>query len=93
MAIRRMSSSKARNNLGSVLSTIDRDPESTIIVESYGEPKVAVISIDRFAKMRELELQEQQAPVLHNSYQTWLGYDDPIDPSSTASRADSRDRM
>jgi prevent-host-death family protein len=70
-----MSSNEAKQNWGSVISTASSDPESAIIVESHGKPKAAVISIERFQKLRELEQKEKRAKALEALREIEANYD------------------
>lgn len=63
MAFKTMSSNEAKQQWGSVMSAASA-PNDVVIVESHGKPKVAVISYDRFEKMRELEAQARRAQAL-----------------------------
>lgn len=55
-----MSSNDAKQHWGSVMNGVN-DPDDAVIVESHGRPKVAVISFDRFERMRKLEEQARRA--------------------------------
>jgi prevent-host-death family protein len=59
MVIKSMSSNEVKQRWGSVMSTVDV-PEDAVIVESHGKPKAAVISFERFEKLRELERKDQR---------------------------------
>lgn len=63
MAFKTMSSNEAKQQWGSVMNAASA-PNDAVIVESHGKPKVAVISYDRFEKMRELESQARRAQAL-----------------------------
>lgn len=58
-----MSSNDAKQHWGSVMNGIN-DLDDAVIVESHGRPKVAVISFDRFERMRELEEKARRARAL-----------------------------
>lgn len=75
MTTRTMSSNEAKQNWGSVLSTASSDPDGVVIVESHGKPKAAVISIERFEKLRELEQQEKRAKGLEQLRRIQESYD------------------
>ena len=60
MTLKTMSSNEAKQQWGSVMNAASA-PDDAVIVESHGKPKVAVISYDRFEKMRELEEQARRA--------------------------------
>lgn len=54
VTLRTMSSDDATQHWASVMNAAS-NPDDAVIVESHGKPKVAVISYDRFEKLRELE--------------------------------------
>ena len=56
MVLKTMSSNEAKQHWGDVMRTV-ASPDDAVIVESHGKPKAAVISIERFEKLRELEQQ------------------------------------
>ena len=60
MVTKTMSSNEAKQNWGSVIKAAS-GADDAVIVESHGKPKAAVISIERFEKLRELEQQEKRA--------------------------------
>lgn len=60
MTTRTVSSNDAKQQWGSVMNAA-RNPDDAVIVESHGKPRVAVISYDRFEKLRELEDQARRA--------------------------------
>ncbi len=60
MTLKTISSNEAKQQWGSVMNAASA-PDDAVIVESHGKPKVAVISYDRFEKMRELEEQARRA--------------------------------
>ncbi len=60
MVLKTMSSNEVKQRWGSVMSTVDV-PEDAVIVESHGKPKAAVISFERFEKLRELERRDRLA--------------------------------
>ena len=64
MVQKTMSSNEAKQKWGSVMSAVE-SPDDAVIVESHGKPKVAVISFERFEKLRELEEGERRARALH----------------------------
>jgi prevent-host-death family protein len=60
MALKTMSSNDVKQRWGSVMNAVS-GPDDAVIGESHGKPKVAVISYDRFEKLRELEEQARRA--------------------------------
>lgn len=63
MVLKTMSSNEAKQRWGSVMSTV-KVPEDAVVVESHGKPKAAVISFERFEKLRELEKQAERERAL-----------------------------
>lgn len=63
MVLKTMSSNEAKQRWGSVMSTVD-GPGDAVIVESHGKPRAAVISFERFEKLRELEEKERRDTLL-----------------------------
>lgn len=59
---RTMSSNETKQRWGSVVAAV-ADGE-TILVESHGKPKLAVISIDAYREYLELREQERRAAIL-----------------------------
>lgn len=63
MPLKTISSNDAKQQWGSMMNAV-RNPDDAVIVESHGKPRVAVISYDRFEKLRDLEDQARRASAL-----------------------------
>lgn len=63
MVLKTMSSNDVKQRWGSVMSTVG-EPDDAVIVESHGKPRAAVISFERFQKLRELEEKERREGLL-----------------------------
>lgn len=74
MVLKTMSSNEAKQNWGSVMSTVEV-PEDAVVVESHGKPKAAVISFERFEKLRELEKKDQRERALRRLREFEASYD------------------
>jgi prevent-host-death family protein len=74
MVLKTMSSNEVKQRWGSVMSTVDV-PEDAVIVESHGKPKAAVISFERFEKLRELEKKDQRDRAMQTLREIEARYD------------------
>ncbi|MDQ3657014.1 MAG: type II toxin-antitoxin system Phd/YefM family antitoxin [Chloroflexota bacterium] len=90
MVLKTMSSNEVKQRWGSVMSTVDV-PDDAVIVESHGKPKAAVISFERFEKLRELEKKEQRENALRTLREIEARYDgrnDDLDQEAIEALAD-----
>ncbi len=74
MVLKTMSSNEVKQRWGSVMRTVDV-PDDAIIVESHGKPRAAVISFERFQKLREFEKREQRERALRTLKEIEVRYD------------------
>ena len=90
MVLKTMSSNEAKQNWGSVMSTV-ADSDDAVIVESHGKPKAAVISFERFQKLRELESESKRDSNLRWLREFEASYDgrnDDLSPEQIEELAD-----
>ena len=59
MSERTISANEAKQRWGTVMRTV-ADGRDAVVVESHGRPRVAVISIERYRQMQDLELQRKR---------------------------------
>ncbi len=90
MVLKTMSSNEVKQRWGSVMSTVNV-PDDAVIVESHGRPRAAVISFQRFEKLRELEKKEQRESALRTLREIEARYDgrnDDLDQEEIDALAD-----
>jgi prevent-host-death family protein len=61
--IRRLSSNQAKQQWGTVVDSVIEDGDS-VIVESHGKPKLAVISYDEFQEFQQFKEEKRRAETL-----------------------------
>ncbi len=54
-----VSATDAKNNLGALLGRVAEQGE-TVIVERQGKPRAAIISMEEYRKLRELQMQQRR---------------------------------
>ena len=57
--VRTISATEAKVNFGSVTRQVV-DSDEPVIVESHGQPTVAIVPVDQLDRLQELEAQERQ---------------------------------
>ena len=63
--VRTISATEAKVNFGSVTQQVIDDGEP-VIVENHGQPRVAIVPVQQFERLAELEAQERQRIALEN---------------------------
>lgn len=80
MTIRTMSSNEAKQNWGQVMA-VANEPDTTIIIESHGKPRVAVISYDELTAYRAFrteQLRQEGLRVLREIEAAYDGRNDDL---------------
>jgi len=74
MTIRTMSSNEAKQNWGQVMA-VANEPGTTIVIESHGKPRVAVISYDELTAYRAFRTEQRRQEGLRVLREIEAAYD------------------
>lgn len=74
MTTRTMSSNEAKQNWGQVMAIAD-EPGTTIVIESHGKPRVAVISYEEFTAYRAARTEQRRQDGLRTLGEIQAAYD------------------